>query len=54
MSKRNPFTVPGVKGRLSHKRFPKTAKAAQIRSGKAEARAARRGNIKSLLASAVS
>lgn len=38
MSKRNPFTVPGTKGRLNHKRFPRKAKASEIREAKTVAR----------------
>jgi len=37
MSKKNPYTVPGKNGRISHKRFPKKATAGDIKAAKAAA-----------------
>ena len=34
MSRKNPFTVVGNNGRISHKRFPRNSKAIDIKSAK--------------------
>jgi hypothetical protein len=41
MSTRNPYPVQGNRGQNSHKRFPKKAKAQDIRSTKAAAKIAK-------------